>query len=49
MGDFVEVMFIRDRNKNGTWFGANNKLGENYRETSLNWVYLSDRTFSCYK
>lgn len=40
MGDFVGVIFIRDRNKNGTWFGANTKLGENCRETSSNWVCL---------
>lgn len=35
-GRFVEVIFIRDRNKNGTWFGANTKLGEICRETSSN-------------
>ena len=40
MGDFVEVIFIRDRNKKGTWFGANTKLGEICRETSSNWVCL---------
>ena len=49
MGDFVEVIFIRDRNRNGTWLGANTKLGENCRVTSSNWVCLSDRAFSFHK
>lgn len=43
-GDFVEVIFIRDCNKNGTWLRANTKLREDNRETSSNWVCLRSQS-----